>query len=225
MKAVVINGSSDYKEMVLSLGYTKVDMLMTNSYFEPTPDIGLVVFTGGHDVTPMFYGHPFHDTTRSSFQRDAYEFYVANICKSHGIPMVGICRGAQFLHVFNGYTLNQDITGHIGNHRLYDIKTNGWLDGVVTSTHHQCMSTMRQRYSRASYCDILAVGTQDSLVERYEQGKFVKGPSNGILEVVWHESTKSLCFQPHPEYHRDTFNIFLKYFNDTIGTLKGQDTP
>lgn len=76
---------------------------------------GLVV-TGGKDVDPARYGqarHPQTDEPRSD--RDAWEFALLAGALRRGIPVLGICRGAQVLNVALGGTLHQhlpDVLGH-----------------------------------------------------------------------------------------------------------------
>jgi putative glutamine amidotransferase len=76
---------------------------------------GLVI-TGGKDVDPARYGqtpHPKTDDPRHD--RDAWEFALVARALHRGLPLLGICRGAQVLNVALGGTLHQhlpDVVGH-----------------------------------------------------------------------------------------------------------------
>jgi putative glutamine amidotransferase len=76
---------------------------------------GLVI-TGGKDVDPARYGqaaHPMTDEPRTD--RDAWEFALLAGALRRGMPVLGICRGAQLLNVALGGTLHQhlpDVLGH-----------------------------------------------------------------------------------------------------------------
>jgi len=76
---------------------------------------GLVI-TGGKDVDPARYGqtpHPETDDPRDD--RDAWEFALITRALERGLPVLGICRGAQVLNVVLGGTLHQhlpDVVGH-----------------------------------------------------------------------------------------------------------------
>jgi putative glutamine amidotransferase len=76
---------------------------------------GLVI-TGGKDVDPARYGQaPHPQTDEPRHDRDAWEFALLAGALRRGLPVLGICRGAQVLNVALGGTLHQhlpDIVGH-----------------------------------------------------------------------------------------------------------------
>ncbi len=76
---------------------------------------GLVV-TGGRDVDPASYGQDPHPSTdEPARDRDAWEFALLRGALARGLPVLGICRGAQVLNVVLGGTLHQhlpDVVGH-----------------------------------------------------------------------------------------------------------------
>ncbi|BBX74311.1 gamma-glutamyl-gamma-aminobutyrate hydrolase [Mycobacterium shinjukuense] len=79
---------------------------------------GLVI-TGGKDVDPARYGQqPHPETDRPGVVRDAWEFALLRGALQRGLPVLGICRGAQLLNVACGGTLHQhlpDVLGHDGH--------------------------------------------------------------------------------------------------------------
>lgn len=78
-----------------------------------------LVITGGPDVDPAAYGqepHPATDQPRAD--RDAWEFALLRGALDRGLPVLGVCRGAQVLNVAFGGTLHQhlpDVLGHSGH--------------------------------------------------------------------------------------------------------------
>jgi len=78
-----------------------------------------LVITGGYDLDPARYGQEPHATTdRPRADRDAWEFALLRAALDRGIPVLGICRGAQVLNIAFGGTLHQhlpDVLGHNGH--------------------------------------------------------------------------------------------------------------
>src|SRR5258707_15726508 len=55
-----------------------------------------LVLTGGKDIDPATYGQtPHPNTEEPARDRDAWEFALLNSALKRGIPVLGICRGAQ----------------------------------------------------------------------------------------------------------------------------------
>ncbi|MEO6792310.1 MAG: gamma-glutamyl-gamma-aminobutyrate hydrolase family protein [Mycobacterium sp.] len=76
---------------------------------------GLVI-TGGRDLDPAGYGQaPHAETDRPDRTRDAWEFALLAEALRRGLPVLGICRGAQVLNVALGGTLHQHLPDVLGN--------------------------------------------------------------------------------------------------------------
>lgn len=79
---------------------------------------GLVI-TGGKDVDPAAYGQQRHPKTdEPGTERDGWEIALLRESLDRGLPVLGICRGAQVLNVALGGTLHQhlpDVIGHSGH--------------------------------------------------------------------------------------------------------------
>lgn len=182
----------------------------------------LIVFTGGSDINPDIYHEKTTSYTRGvDHRRDTVEIKEFKAAKDAGIPMVGICRGAQLLNCLNGGRLWQDVgTAHFRDHTVKDLRTNEiW---TTTSTHHQMMRPPETALVVAAACS--PTGDLSSLCDaKRAEGMNVK-PSDGLLgtnqdpEVVWFEDTMSLCFQGHPEYmsRTDALDRFWKYVDEFI---------
>jgi putative glutamine amidotransferase len=69
---------------------------------------------GGPDIDPVSYGagdrHPQLGETDSAV--DAIELALVRAADARGIPILGLCRGAQAINVARGGTLRQHVEGH-----------------------------------------------------------------------------------------------------------------
>lgn len=188
----------DLKVFVLpGPGYGAVSALFCEAGAKKAKSVNeadLVVFLGGADVNPALYGEkPVPAVISWDEGRDNREKTVYDYCVNHGIPMFGICRGAQFLHVMNGGTLWQHVDGHLGNHVIFDVEED--LLVTTSSTHHQMM-----KYNDTM--TLLAVTDENvSSFVQNEEGKFDTDTDNIIeVEACFYDTTKCLCVQGHPEY-------------------------
>lgn len=171
----------------------------------------LVVFVGGEDVNPILYGETTkHDRTRFNIKRDEADMALYTKCLHEGIPMLGICRGAQFLHVMNGGKLYQDIDNHVGDHSMRDLRKNGAVIDRVSSVHHQsCIA------DASLGMEVLATSYESKTRWRNKTDKNV-----GIMEDVeafFYRDTCCLGIQGHPEYKG--YDQFLRWTFETIYDL------
>lgn len=74
------------------------------------------IFAGGQDVAPALYGEaPLPECGETLPDRDKAEGMVLEIALHENKPILGICRGEQFINVYLGGTLYQDIPSQIGS--------------------------------------------------------------------------------------------------------------
>lgn len=151
-----------------------------------------LVITGGYDLDPGSYGQQAHPTTdQPRTDRDAREFALLQGALRRGLPVLGICRGAQVLNVACGGTLHQhlpDVLGHNGHRagngvftRLpVQTKPNTKLAAVVGESldapcyHHQAIDKVGDGL-------VVSAGDEDGVVEGVEL------PGDAfVLAVQWH---------------------------------------
>ncbi len=157
----------------------------------------VLVLTGGADINPKIYHSQIIPGTYVSDKRDAEDLLAIGM--SDNKIKIGICRGAQLLNcVPNNGTLWQDVTGHeYEDHFVKDYLTGEEIK--TNSLHHQMM--------RPTAYGIVVAGCK--IADRKEGYEEVWHRNEALPasldlvdpEVVWYPKTKSLCFQPHPEYH------------------------
>lgn len=168
----------------------------------------LVVFAGGSDVDPVLYNEKPHPYTHFSTERDQTDMDLYLFCIEHGIPMFGVCRGAQFLHVMNGGKLWQHVDNHYGPHGMFDIVSYECVE-KVSSVHHQMV-----RENVRGGMEIIATASKSK--ERFANPTDKDIGNNADIEAFYYRETGCLGVQGHPEY--EGYNYF------TIWCLKMIDT-
>jgi hypothetical protein len=195
-KVYIIGDNGQYGRMFINAGWEVVDSIVKADMLQ---------FTGGEDVTPALYGEANHPYTGNSSKRDLYEAGYFAFAQRMGIPMSGICRGGQFLNVMSGGRMYQHVEGHATgkNHLLLDFQTDRLIS--VSSTHHQMMIP-------GKHGDVLATGDEGGRREFMRIGKVTTADASEDTEVVYYKDTKSLCYQPHPEFFQPGHECFEYYF-------------
>jgi len=195
-------GHLPYLMMFLDYGYKA-----TNEFWEAD----LICLTGGADVHPSLYGEKPIVGTCSDVARDKKDALIYHEALEQNIPIVGVCRGGQFLNVMNGGKMWQDVNGHTGSHEMLITDTGQVIK--VTSTHHQMMIP-------APEAEILATAQKSS--KRQSETKTVHNPQDPDIEVVFYPKTDSLCFQPHPEFADEACqNYFFDLLYEKFGEERG----
>lgn len=69
-----------------------------------------LVLSGGTHVHPERYGQQSQVTARYDLKRDATDDGLLEQAEQMSMPLLGICRGAQFINVFYGGSLCQNVT-------------------------------------------------------------------------------------------------------------------
>ena len=211
MAKVLVLGGGDYTRLFTSEGY----QVETDDFSD---DIDLVCFTGGTDINPRIYGSRASKYTgHPDYRRDEREVDIFRKAWRQGIPMVGICRGAQLLCAQSGGQLFQHVNNHSGAHKM----TTAFGDEmVVTSSHHQMMdiSPLKGR-NDALKPVVLGWATERKSTYWYDGDGEAKGPDKE-LEVVYFPETRSLAHQPHPEWMKPDSpyrQFFFKTMHEYLG--------
>jgi len=175
--------------------------------------VDAVVFWGGTDISPSYYKEPPHLRTQQTevpSSRDVFEWKAMNYCKTHNIPMIGVCRGAQLMCVFAGGKLVQHVNGH---HSPHIIQTSDGELMTATSDHHQMLYPFDVDH------ELLAISAQ-KLSTTYENGWNSKMPemhNKPEPEVVFFPKIQGLAIQGHPEWA--VGSRFSYYCNELIHHL------
>lgn len=249
------NASWSLVELCKKFFGNTVNFIYTYSDFRKSiKDVDLVIFEGGTDVNPLYYGlttnEIFATTDSPDKTRDLRENLIYDICANRKIPMLGICRGAQFLTIKNGGKLIQHVTNHSVSHRI-KIHVPEFMDFnniEVTSSHHQMMSIRNMdkrdyiliagsviprsnyyRYIKPSINSSTVVNTKDDMyvdskLSLKELESFL-GEDKHEPEIVFYPNSKSLAIQGHPEYQTATteyINLVKELINKYLLSYDGK---
>lgn len=163
---------------------------------ETIEDADLVVFGGGSDVEPSLYGEKNENRHPSTFfnpERDSEDMKIYLQARSQGTPMMGVCRGAQFLHVMNGGQLFQDIDGHVGEHRGWALREKLLIEKVSSVHHQSCI------WNKEGGMEILMTTANGSTVRWLNKDEKYTKPAMDI-EAFFYRDTGCFGVQGHPEY-------------------------
>lgn len=155
----------------------------------------VLVIWGGADISPSLYNHPKSRTTYTSEHRDSVEWRLAHDAVAKGIPIIGVCRGAQMLCALAGGYLIQDTTGH-ATHHGHDVTTNDGKRFAVNSLHHQMMAGLES-------VEHELIGWSTNRLSRYYTYKndleYLPTKDFKEPELVWFPTIRGLACQWHPE--------------------------
>jgi len=150
----------------------------------------LVIFTGGPDVWPGLYGEEPHETTKWDHERDNEDLKLFNLCEEQGIPMFGVCRGAQFLHVAKGGKLYQDVNHHYGDHQVYLLEEKRILHKVSSVHHQMCIKND----------EMVVLADSGKANERWSNPTTCDRMVHTDIEAFFYREGCILGVQGHPEY-------------------------
>lgn len=182
----------------LRLAGARVQQMDPADNEQPEPIDGLVV-TGGHDIEPVLYAAAPEVESCYDKERDAFESFMIDEALDRGLPLLGICRGAQLLNVRLGGTLFQELRSrrvHTGNRRtIFPLKTLLLQEGTWL---HGLLGTLRTRINSLHNQGIDALGKGLTVSGRDLDGivQAVEAPLYGfLLGVQWHP--EFLLFSRH----------------------------
>lgn len=176
--------------------FNKVWDNVINPNFLPIAGCDALLLWGGTDVSSCVYNeqpHRQHELSGSTepTYRDKLEWHWCREAYEQGIPIVGVCRGAQLLSCFAGGSIIQHVNNHLSGHQVHT------YDGKLfhaPANHHQMMHIDKTNY------ELLAWAVDNAIIYEGEGSKTVERELTVDPEVVWFPDIKGFAIQPHPEW-------------------------
>ena len=173
-------------------------------YFRNLPIEG-VILSSGNDINPTLYGSK-EKSESVSIERDLTEKKLLDLSIKKNLPVLGMCRGLQFINVFFGgklVNINKDIQSKIGHvasvHKIRIINQSAdKLFGNsfdVNSYHNNGISDKTLSSELKAFAK-----SEDGLIEGFYH------PKLPIAAIMWHPERKS----PNETVNKKIINTFLK---------------
>jgi putative glutamine amidotransferase len=169
--------------------------------------LGGVCLSGGPDIDPLGYGErPHPKLGPTTVDLDRFELSVARAADERGLPVLGICRGAQALNVARGGTLHQHIPEVAGvslEHRQaapgempahgVDVEHGSALAGILGRRRTRVNSFHHQAVARLGEGLVAVAWSPDGVIEGIEAPD-----SPFVIGVQWHAE----CMTASPDQAR-----------------------
>ncbi len=174
----------------------------------PTRNDGYLIIWGGGDIHPSQYGRSNRGSNVYSVpsERDIEEERMMREAIKIGLPIVGVCRGAQLACAIAGGILVQHVTGHEREHL---ITTTSGKRILSSSLHHQLMYPWD-----VPKFDVLAQATpsRSKVYEGLTDHEELVAAYEPEPEVIWFPTIKALAIQGHPEFMEPKcdFNLYTR---------------
>lgn len=225
------NVRSAHKKMIeffldsMGLEDINVEVVKHCGYQEPEKHIDLAIFPGGPDIEQALYDDEvmeYYGVSQpiSFISADMNEYYrMEELCEA-GVPVIGICRGAQMGCIVSGGKLITHTPHHkiskYGTHKYLIRIKDKYVVSYTISNHHQMM--FPYTIDEDSY-DIIgftpqATDHRQCYIDEYCFSPFFERPeiinlieTDNIIpvdpEVVYFKETGILAIQGHPERQID----------------------
>lgn len=183
---------------------TEIDFLLQN-----LPQISGIILSGGNDMNQRAYeGISTAAKLDTVPERDNVENLLVTMALEQGIPVLGICRGMQFLNVYFGGTLLSDIPKAIG--KAHPPAVNHSIDFVEARVAD---------YLKTQFCEVNSYHQHAVTLKTLspELHPFALASGTEIVEGLYHPHYAIAGVQFHPERDRvkqDATEDLIKAFKN-----------
>ncbi|NIP37953.1 MAG: gamma-glutamyl-gamma-aminobutyrate hydrolase family protein [Candidatus Dadabacteria bacterium] len=174
---------------------------------------GLLI-PGSRDMDPKHYNQkPHKKLNPMSRQRTASEFIILEQSLKNDIPVFGICGGMQFINVFFGGTLYQDIQSLLpdasshekGAEHIVNIFSGTYLKKIIRKNKLKVNSYHHQAINKVSKDLTISARSDDNIVEAIES------EDGALVAVQWH---------PELENSKASASLFECFINKSAENIK-----
>lgn len=158
-----------------------------------------VLFSGGNDVTPEFYGEEVTHAVETSRARDEWELALIDEAQKQDKPIFTICRGTQLLNVSRGGTLYQDI--QLDRHSQSNHSSSEEFENAEHLAHTITLEADSKLSNILGEKDIQTNSQHHQAIKKLGKGLIVTARAeDGVVEGV-EDSSKAFVMgvQSHPE--------------------------
>ena len=173
-----------------------------SSYFKQIPIEGIIL-TGGGDVNPSYY-HQKSLNGEYSVQRDSTERKLIQIALKMKLPLLSNCRGAQFINVFFGGSLIQNIKKKTGFNHVNSIHKVNIIDKKAMEFYRKKEFIVNSYHNDGIDQNCLSKKLKPFAVSE-----------DGIIEAIYHPNYPMVGILWHPERNgsdKDADNKLIKAF-------------
>lgn len=153
-----------------------------------------LVLSGGGDIDPRLYGGELSSSLDVRSERDRFELALLGEAEARGLPILGICRGAQLLNVARGGSLrtirsDPELKRRHGRFRTHpvEIEPGSRLAELLAAERvGRAVSYHGQAVDRPGEGLAVVGRAADGIVEAIEPADGGSGRQSWILGVQWH---------------------------------------
>ncbi|HET7120849.1 MAG TPA: gamma-glutamyl-gamma-aminobutyrate hydrolase family protein [Solirubrobacterales bacterium] len=163
---------------------------------EQLEPLGALVLSGGDDIGAGLYDGVAHPRSGAAdAERDRWELALLTAAGRRGLPVLGICRGAQLINVARGGTLH----GHLEGSEAHELDVIGAAERhlVAVEPGTQLASLLGTEPLRVASSHHQGV---DLLGSGLRAGAHA---ADGVIEALESEDGRELGVQWHPEFQLD----------------------
>ncbi len=175
---------------------------------------GLLI-PGSRDMDPKFYGESPHPAIKPmSSERTETEFAILLLALEKEMPVLGICGGMQFINVFYGGSIHQDIKALLPDALCHE---GGEVHGVTILP-----DTAFSGFAEEKEFEIKSYHHQ--AINKVGEGLCVNALApDGIVEGLETSGGRVMGFQWHPELEQTRLSelIFTRFLSDASRAADG----